>query len=532
MFVQRSRQSKAIVILAAVLFLVLWLLLLNLATPAWDAVFYYAYARSVVFDHDLHLENDLAYSYPTTAPDFAAKKLDSVRTASGRVASPYPVGSSLLWVPWLAVLRCLAEGARLGGIGPVVWTGYEWPFIGGLSALSALSGWLALWVAYRVARSEVGRATALVAAVTVLFSAPLLYYQFREPLYSHTTSALATGACVYVWWRGHRSAPRLDHAILLGGLVGLATLVRWQHAIYVVLPLISTIWWWLLSEERRRERWKQAVVYLGVVGCVALIVFSIQLAVWKVLYGEWIIMPQGRSFMDWTAPFVVPTLFSTYRGLLPWMPVTLFSALGLFALGRRQPRLAVPLFAVFLLGLYVNASVRDWFGGGGLGPRRFISELPIILIGYAGFLHALSGWVRVIAGYVLGCGLSIQQWILLRYALAERIGGRSLSGAPDYLWEDVGYRAFVRQVAAHLPDAVRHPMDFFVLPGALLDGLTAPRMIQHGLALFATVVVVALSLRVGRLIVEKTRRAAARRGLMVAAVVLIAAIDLWILVWA
>jgi hypothetical protein len=528
---QSFRQSKAIAILVA-LFWVLWLLLFNSATPAWDAVFYYAYARSVVFDHDLHLENDLAYSYPTTAPDFAAKRFDAVRTITGRVASPFPVGSSLLWIPWLAVLRCVAEGGRLLGIGSEVWTGYEWLFISGLSALSALNGWLALWVAYRVARSEVGKATALVAAVTVVFSAPLLYYQFREPLYSHTLSALATGACVYVWWRGHRSSPQLDHAILLGGLVGLATLVRWQHAMYLFLPLVSTIWWWLFAEERRREEWKQAVVYLGGVGGAALVVFSIQLVTWKVLFDDWIIMPQGRSFMDWTAPFVLPTLFSTYRGLLPWMPVTLFSVLGLFALGKRQPRLAVPLLTVLALELYVNASVRDWFGGGGLGPRRFISELPIILIGYAGFLQALSGRVRVIAGYALGFGLSIQQWILLRYGLLERIGGRNLSGAPDYLWEEAGYRAFFQQLAAHLPDAVRHPLDFFIFPGAPLDGLMAPRMIQYALVLLATVVFVALSLKVGKLIAEKTLRPAARRGLMVIAMVLIAAIDLWILVWA
>ena len=89
--------------------------------------------------------------------------------------------------------------------------------------------------------------------------------------------------------------------------------------------------------------------------------------------------------MDWTAPCLLPTLFSTYRGLLPWMPVTLFSVLGLFVLGKRQLRLAVPLLAVLLLELYVGASTRDWFGGGGFGPRRFISELPIFLVDYAGF---------------------------------------------------------------------------------------------------------------------------------------------------
>ena len=154
------RLTKATVVLIA-LFLVQWSFLFSVATPAWDATFYYAYARSVVFDHDLHLENDLAYSYPTTAPDFAAKKYDAVKTTTGRVASPFAVGSALLWIPWLAISRCIGEGGRLLGIGPESWTGYEWPFVSGLYVLSALSGWLASWVAYRVARSETGKANSV-----------------------------------------------------------------------------------------------------------------------------------------------------------------------------------------------------------------------------------------------------------------------------------------------------------------------------------------------------------------------------------
>jgi hypothetical protein len=215
------------------------------------------------------------------------------------------------------------------------------------------------------------------------------------------------------------------------------------------------------------------------------------------------------------------------------MPVTFFSVLGLFLLSKRQPRLVMPLLAVLLLELYVNASTRDWFGGGGFGPRRYISELPIFIIGYAGFLQAFSGRIKAIVGGALGLVLSIQQWILLRYALVERIGGRNLSMAPDFLWEDVGYRTFLQQLAAHVPDAVHHPLDFFILPGTLFDGLMAPRVIHYVLALLATVVFVVLYLKAGKLIAENmTFRPTVGWGLTAIVMVLIVAINLWILVWA
>lgn len=517
-------------------FLVQWCLLFRLVTPAWDAEFYYAYARSVVFDHDLHLQNDLLLSYPTTAADFAAKELHGVHTETGRMDTLFAVGSAVVWIPLLAVLKAVASVAGAVGIGPEVLTGYEWYFTGSISALSALSGLLAFWVLHRVARAENNKTSGLVATVTLMFATPLLYYQFLEPLYSHATSALVAGMCVYVWWRQHHSIPATAQSITLGGLIGLAVLIRWQNAIYVALPLVSTVWWWLeLPAARKRAQWKQPVSHLLLAGCAALFVCSIQLATWKVFYGRWITIPQGGSFMDWTAPFLLPTLFSSYRGLLPWMPVALFSLIGLLLLCRRRPRFAVPLLVVLLLGLYVNASTRDWFGGGGFGPRRFTSELVILGVGYAAFLSALPGLVRVASVGALGLALALHQWILLRHGLEQHIGGRNLSMAPDFRWTDVSYAAFGQQILAHVRDIVHHPLDFLVFSGSPLNELLGMRTwpIRQGLALLTAATFVVLCLQIGKRAAGFVRlRSGVGRTSLILVASLVLAIDLWLLVWA
>ncbi len=509
-------------------FLGQWLLLFRQATPAWDAAFYYAYARSVVFDHDLNIENDLILSYPTTSADFAAKRLDQVRTETGHVASPFAVGSSLLWLPWLWVLRAAAHVSG-GGSGSL--TGYEWGLVGSVALLSALFGYGAFCVAVRLAASQTSKRAAIISAVTLMFTTPLLYYQYREPLYAHATSALVTGLVVLAWWRGQSGTRGPLQGVGLGGLIGLAALVRWQHMTYLALPVISTAWWWLdRPPGERRVRWRQGLGYLALVLIGALGLFSIQLAVWRLYYGSWIVVPQGSTFVDWKAPFLTPLLFSTYRGLFTWMPITLLAVMGLLALGRRQPRLALPLVAILLLETYVNGSTRDWFGGGGFGPRRFTGELVILVVGYAGLLQVLpkkaSGWISA----AVGLALTWHQWILLRFALIEGIGGRNLSMHPDFHWTEVRLATFIQQVAGHLPDLFRRPIDFLVLPGSPLDSLLNrawPH--QQAIVLVGTLAAALVGMRAARWL---TRRRVYWGWAAGGAAVLVVMIDVWVLLWA
>jgi hypothetical protein len=227
-----------------IIFLLQWLLLFSIREPTWDAVSYYAYARSVLFDQDLQFDNDFQLSYETAGEHFASKRYDQVLTSTGRVASPFAIGAPILWLPWFAVLRLvsgfiaypLPDGSSLSG--------YERFFVSNIATWSALLGLLAYLPSYRVAQGVTNQSLALISTVTFMFVTPLLYYQFREPMYSHAASALMVALCIYVWWKQYEEIGTVWQGLGLGALIGLAGLVRWQNIAFLLLPLVSVVLLW------------------------------------------------------------------------------------------------------------------------------------------------------------------------------------------------------------------------------------------------------------------------------------------------
>ena len=516
-------------------FLAQWAILFPASNPSWDAAFYYAYARSIVFDGDLRIDNDLQLSYATATPDFAGARPDQLKTESDRVISPFAIGSSLLWLPWLAILRGLAAIGQAAGPLPGTLTGFEWYFTLGLSTLSMILGWLAFWFAYRSALQVSEKSSALLATLTLLFATPLLYYMHAEALFAHATSAFIISVFIYAWWRHFRLPTSYPSALAIGALLGLAILVRWQHLVYLVLP-VSTVagWWFSAPAGQRKGRIRPAILQALLVSMGAAAVVSLQLVHWRLLYGQWITIPQGAAFMDWAAPFWNEVLFSPFRGLLPWMPVFFLALAGLLIQMKKQRQFLLPLLIVLALETYINSAAGDWFAGGGYGPRRFTGEVAILVIGYAALLQSLPQRIRLIAGGLAAVALMLQQWILLRFGLAEAIGGQVLSMSPSYEWSESGYGTFLRQLGSHLGDLVQRPLQFIHWPNSplgILYGGDVP--LRQLTALVGTCLFVGLSwMVIGRFFRRQSTASAPSRWVLLALLgaVLVGA-DIWLLIW-
>ena len=514
---------RAALMAIGLLFLLQWLFTASLDFPNFDGLFYYGQARSLVLDGDLNLANDIVQSYPMSGGAFENRHFEEIRTATGYVDMPFPVGTAFLWLPWLA-LRQLTVGT----------TGYEWQAVRVAGMLSTLVGVAAFRMGQHFAARFVSRKAALAATLTLMLTTPLVFYQFRDPFYSHTLSAAVNTLVVVVWYRQMRHVDRVRGAFGLGLLLGLSALVRWQNAIYTLLPAWTALLWWL-DRRDSRPALKQAARYLGAAAAGTLLMFSIQMAIWRVLYGSWLTIPQGSSFVDWRALWLWPTLFSPYRGLLAWMPIIFPAFVGLLWLCKRHWRTVAPLLIVLILALYVTASTRDWFAGGGFGPRRFTSELVILLVGYAGFVALLRrlrfGTVALI---LLAIALSWHQWTLLRYGLAEGFGGTKFYSSAELTyaslsWTETSWGEFLAEFVQFAPNALRQPRDFWVLPASplyhLLDGVW-PR--QHVYALGVGVLFglggVGFLLGFGR--IQTTRLTSATIALTILAIILF---DIWLL---
>lgn len=333
-----------------------------------DAVEYYAHLRSLYFDHDVEFTNEFRHfgileRWDKTEP-----------TVTGYRRTNFSVGPALAWLPFYAAGDALA---RLAGR---VEDGYS-PFHVRAVALGSLAyavvGALLLVPLLRERWPAVTGWTVL-----VLFHGTFLsWYAAHDPLVSHAPSFFAAALVLRLWWPGHRTLG-LGRASALGAAIGLATDIRWQGAVLLLLPA-----WTLLVQADRRGTLRAAG---ATAGAFALAVLP-QLLVFEAIFGVYLLPypVQGRDYLLLDRPALLETFFSSRHGLLFWTPILWAGIVGLLGLALRASRTFLPLAVLFAVVSWVNACSGDWWGGGGFGNRRFDAVLPALAFGLAAVLDAL-----------------------------------------------------------------------------------------------------------------------------------------------
>jgi hypothetical protein len=412
-----AHRATAIIVALGVGMLAAYLAALSISPRAGgraifgDATHHFVQLRSIVFDGDLHFQNEYTRMYRLRGGVPGTEWVDRDFTQTGHVRNYMPIGPALLWAP----LYLLAAGVHfllaLAGATSRP-DGYEWvlqlmPGITGIAASTA-----AAWLSWRLAGRSTHPASAAIATIAVWAGTRALYHSLVSSAYSHAPSML-TSALFFSAWLAWRSDFTIRRAAVLGVLAGLSALMRWQDALFVLVPAIDLARWQRPWSERA-----VAAAALGAAGCAA---FSPQMLVWFVIYGRPFTLPQGPSFMNWTSPHPWAVLFSDSHGLFVWAPLLLFAVLGLFGFMKKHPSTAIPISVVLIGSWYVNAAVSDWWAGEAFGARRFLSLFPLFVLGLATWLDG----VRVAQGSALPRRLALLSvlvvanlLLLLQYQLA------------------------------------------------------------------------------------------------------------------
>jgi hypothetical protein len=202
-FLRRNRGQLLIV--------ALFLLLLPFSLRriyATDEVQYYAYLRSVYFDHDLDFHNEYehfaAIGERQRPPDMAVRNAllrtdeQNPNPITGKLRNVAPVGSAIMWAPGfvLADLGVRAANA-LGAQIPA--DGYSPPYISAVCLISALYALGGLLLSYRLARRYAGTFAATVATIAIWLATPLVMYTFILMPWSHATGFFLFALFLTVW---------------------------------------------------------------------------------------------------------------------------------------------------------------------------------------------------------------------------------------------------------------------------------------------------------------------------------------------
>jgi hypothetical protein len=347
-----------------------------------DAVHYYVYLRSAVFDGDLHFENEYVRIYQLRGGEFGTEWVYEP-TATGHTRNLMSIGPALAWAPLYLVLTAatwLLHAIGLGGAGD----GYGRLFEGSAGVSGALAATIGAYLAYRAAAQLLGARAAIWATLIMWLGSSAIYYSLVSPTYSHAISMLAVGIYLQTWLTT-RDRQTIGRYALVGFLGGLASLVRWQDAVLLIIPAIDAAWH---ARDARGGRAFRSLTNLAACGVAAVLAFLPQMMVWNTLYGSPFLVPQGEEFMKWTQPALVSVLFSEH-GLISWTPIVAVALAGLVMLWKREPMVATALGVAMLVSWYTNAAVADWWAGEAYGARRFVSCFPIFTIGLAAALQPL-----------------------------------------------------------------------------------------------------------------------------------------------
>jgi hypothetical protein len=285
-----------------------------------------------------------------------------------------------------------------GALGNFEADGYSLPYQYAVAAVALAYGIAALVLLFRVCRHFAEPTAAAAGAACTALGTTFVFFTALEPSWGHGMGATALLAFVAYWLRdfGGDSARRW---FLLGLLLGLAAIMRWQLAAFGLVLLGE--WAWTFRPSRpgvarlgRSGLLLAAGLFLGLVP---------QLVAWRVVYGAWLVEPMPLA-RNWLEPNLWRVLASPDRGFASWTPIVLLAAGGMAAAVVRAESSAKRVQAGLLLlaaafQVYALAAISGSgvYVGASFGFRQLTETAVVLGPGLAALLAARRRWTPAVA---------------------------------------------------------------------------------------------------------------------------------------
>jgi hypothetical protein len=352
-----------------------------------DGVGYYAYARAILIEHQLNFEKDWLQGNPS----FRLGRIDATGhiasdqyTNTGHLDNHFSVGPAILWGPFLLVAHAsVLLYDRFGG--HVAADGYSKPYVTAMAMATALYGFLALWISYRLARKYFPERCAFVAVIGIWFASSLPVYMYFNPSWSHAHSAFMVALFVWYWDRS-RNERTPGQWVVLGAISGLMVDVYYLNVVLILFPLMESLnIYWKAGKTRNVTSARQLLAGNLAYGCVLFLTILPTLVAKRIIYGNYLTLGYEHLWV-WSSPALLKVCFSSDHGLLIWTPVLIPAVAGLFYVRKNDHNLGIFSISTLVVFLYVVGCYRDWHGLSSFGNRFFISLTTLFVLGLAALL--------------------------------------------------------------------------------------------------------------------------------------------------
>ncbi|MBU0761971.1 MAG: glycosyltransferase family 39 protein [Candidatus Altiarchaeota archaeon] len=419
-------------ILALTMVFIIFFNLFHVRGVRGDGQHYYAVTRSLMVDGDLNFTNEYTYlgsrrMGPTIDP--------RQTTVTGLPRSPYPLGLSLIWIPFFLAANLWEQS--LGAVAD----GYAQSYYSSVTTATVIFSYSTLLIIYFFLRRILNSKVALASTVTTFICTSLFYYTYHDPSMTHAYSAFFVAAFITYHLRPGRRYCIKD-SIILGVLIGLMSLVRWQDLLFCGIMIFDII---PISEKKPKIKFKEFIKYNLLVFFVAAIVFSPQLIFWKIIFGSYITSPFPKSSLNqWILKFQIvgcalaaslgfywgvkstrlrrykklvylvvavvgmylfvhstafKIIFSTRHGLFIWTPITALSMIGFIWMNTKDNNLSTRLITAFAVQVFFISLTVSWDGGWSYGIRMLTNSAIVFATGLSFFIDYIrrrSSWIVIV----------------------------------------------------------------------------------------------------------------------------------------
>ena len=296
------------------LLILIFVLTLPLSNP-WvrgDGVGYYAYARSLLIERRLDFRKDwlaanTSFRMGRVAVD--GNILPSEFTSTGYLNNHFSIGPAILWFPFLLAAQVFVDmNHALGGHIPA--DGYSFPYLLAMALGTAIYGFLALWISFRVAKKYVPEKWAFLATIGIWFASSFPVYMYFNPSWSHAHSAFAVALFFWYWDRTRGERTWLQW-IILGAISGLMMDVYYINAVLLVVPLLeSVVHYWKNLKSHQTAAVKTLFLQNVLFTLVILVTFLPTLIVKHIIYGSYLNLGYTEPW-NFLSPALLKVCFSS-----------------------------------------------------------------------------------------------------------------------------------------------------------------------------------------------------------------------------
>jgi hypothetical protein len=349
-----------------------------------DGAGYYSYLRSAFIDHDLDLKNEKEQFNQTI-------RISSIMQDpnTDKYFSQYPIGTALLWTPFFLV------GHSLAFLFNQELDGYSIFYTYGICLGSAIYGFLGLVLLYCTLKKYFKKKIALISILTIWLSTNIFYYMYFESSMSHANSFFSISLLLFFWDKNFKKRTLLGWA-LIGGLCGLATLIRYQNIVFTFLPIIEFLSISLPLLFIKKIKYIKREILNGFVCLLTFLIIMVpQLILLKIKHGSFIIGYSGNFFITHIPQNMINTLFANRNGIFNWFPILIFAFIGLFFFSKKQKLFSYTYIIIFIFNWLIISGWTSWYGGQAFGNRLFIDTFPLLIFGFAALISQLNKYINL-----------------------------------------------------------------------------------------------------------------------------------------